>query len=234
MPNASSDGANGADLIAALAADLKPVRRLPPPNVRAVAWLAVVIAIAAALAHFSDLAGLARRLSAAPDMWLALIGSASTMILAAIAAFQLSLPDRSPAWAQLPLPAALLWIFASGAGCLRVWLVPAAHVASMGEAMDCLVFIVGFSVPLSALLIVMLRRAFSFAPGLTAAMAGLAAAAAAATLIVFVHPYDAGATDLLVHAFAVALVIVAARLVGPRFFTTGTRGGKILAQVNPS
>jgi hypothetical protein len=44
-----------------------------------------------------------------------------------------------------------------------------------------LLFIIGQSVPLSAALIVMLRRAYSLAPPLTAAMAGLASAAAAAT-----------------------------------------------------
>ena len=70
----------------------------------------------------------------------------------------------------------------------------------------------------------MLRRACPLQPGLTAAVAGLAAAAAAATLLNFFHPFDAAATDLAVHVFAVALVIVAnrafsGRLLGaPTFF----------------
>jgi hypothetical protein len=72
-----------------------------------------------------------------------------------------------------------------------------------------LIFIIGISIPLSALMIVMLRRAYSLQPALTAALAGLATAAAAATLLNFFHPFDAAATDLAVHACAVAVVIMA-------------------------
>jgi hypothetical protein len=55
-------------------------------------------------------------------------------------------------------------------------------------------------------------------PGLTAAIAGLAVAAASATLLNLFHPFDAAVVDLLVHAFAVALVIVVSRIVGARTF----------------
>jgi hypothetical protein len=209
MNTTSNNGSAHERLIRDLATDLAPVRRLRPPSVRALAWLAVVVATAIVLAMIADLSALGHRLIAAPDMWLAVTGSALTAILAAIAAFQLSLPDARRAWALLPLPAALLWIVASGVGCLRAWFVPGTHAADLSEARDCLIFIVGLSVPLSALLIIMLRRACPLQPGLTAGIAGLASAAAAATLLNFFHPFDAAATDLAVHIFAVALVIVA-------------------------
>ena len=217
-----SDASNNTHerLIGDLAAGLTPVKRLRPPLVRALGWLAVVAVVAVALAMIADLHALERRLIATPDMWLAVAGSTATAILAAIAAFQLSLPDARRAWALLPLPAALLWIAASGFGCLRAWLVPGTHVADMGEARDCLMFIIGLSVPLSALLIVMLRRACPLQPGLTAAIAGLAAAAAAATLLNFFHPFDAAATDLAVHAGAVALVIAVNRAFSERLLAT--------------
>lgn len=203
-------------LIGALAADLRPVRRLAPPLLRALLWLAIVAVIAAALAAFADLAAMWQRIAAMPDMWLAVLGSMATTITAALAAFELSLPDRSRAWALLPLPALALWVGASGLGCLRAYVLPGTHVAALSEARDCLLFIVTLSVPLSAVLIVMLRRAYSLAPALTAAMAGLAAAAAAATLLNFFHPFDAAATDLAVHALAVALVVAGAWLAGGR------------------
>ena len=95
----------------------------------------------------------------------------------------------------------------------------------MGEARDCLVFIVFLSVPLSALLLIMLRRAYPLYPGLTATIGGLAVAAAAATLLNFFHPYDAAATDLVVHAVAVALVIGANRALGGRIFAFPAFGG---------
>lgn len=216
MNTVSNNGSAHERLIGDLAADLAPVRRLRPPAVRALGWLAVVAVIAMALSMFANQPALEERMMGAPDMWLAVAGSTATAILAAFAAFQLSLPDAPRAWAALPLPAALLWIGASGAGCLRTWLVPETHVADLSETRDCLMFIVGLSLPLSALLIVMLRRACSLQPGLTAVMAGLAAAAAAATLLNFFHPFDAAATDLAVHAGAVALVIVANRALSGR------------------
>ena len=94
-------------LIHDLATGLVPVRRLRPPSVRALTWLAVVAAIAIMLAVIGDLSALGHRLSAAPDMWLSVTGSTLTAILAAIAAFQLSLPDAHRKWALLPLPATL-------------------------------------------------------------------------------------------------------------------------------
>jgi hypothetical protein len=53
-------------------------------------------------------------------------------------------------------------------------------------------------------------------PGLTALIAGLASAAAAATLLNFFHPFDATASDLGIHAAAVAFVVIANRLLGAR------------------
>lgn len=207
-------------LIQDLTADLQPVRRLRPPGLRALAWLAVVATLAVGLASISNLGAVRERLAAVPDMWLALAGSAVTPVLAALAAFQLSLPDRRPAWALLPLPTALLWLGASGLGCLRDWVLPGVHPASLGDAMDCLAFILGLSMPLSVLLVLMLRRAATLQPDLTAAMAGLAAAAAAATLLVLVHPFDASVTDLAVHASAVLAVVVVNRAWGGRLLRT--------------
>ena len=209
MSTSSNTESANERLIRDLSTDLVPVQRLRPPSVRALTWLAVVSAIAIMFAEIGDLSALGNRLSAAPDMWLSLTGSTLTAILAAIAVFQLSLPDARRAWALLPLPAALLWIVASGVGCLRTWFVPGTHAANLSEARDCLIFIVGLAVPLSALLIIMLRRAYPLQPELTALIAGLASAAAAASLLNFFHPFDAAATDLAVHVFAVAIVIAA-------------------------
>jgi hypothetical protein len=213
--NAPQAGSHEA-LIGSLTADLAPVRRLRAPGLRALGWLAVVAAAAAGLAAISDVGAMLHRLGEATDMWLAVAGSAFTAILGAFAVFQLSLPDRAPAWALLPIPAALLWIGASGIGCLRSWLLPGTHVASLVEARTCLVFIVGLSVPLSAVLILMLRRACPLQPNLTAVMAGLTVASASATLLNFFHPYDAAATDLAVHALAVGIVVAANRVLGSR------------------
>ena len=199
-----------------LSADLTPVRRLAPPAQRLLIWLAIVGLAALALAMVSDVRSMIHRLMAAPDLWLAAAGSLLTAVSAAAAAFQLSLPDRKAVWALLPIPPALLWIGASGIGCLRPWFVAGTSPMSIGDSDSCLVFILGFSLPLSLLLIVMLRRGFSLRPNLTAVVGGLACASAAATLLNFVHPYDATASDLAVHAVAVGIVMLANTLFGGR------------------
>ncbi len=190
-----------------LVADLRPVKRLRKPWVRASGWLAVVLAVAVVLATQTDLPGVTHRLAATTDMWLAVVGSGLTAVLAAIATFQLTLPDRRAAWALTPLPSLAIWVSASGLGCARSWLIPGTHDASLAETSHCLTFIIGVSVPLSVMLLVMLRRGYTMHPMLTGAMAGLAAAAAAATLLTFFHPFDASASDLAVHAIVVAFVV---------------------------
>jgi hypothetical protein len=203
-------------LIRALGADLTPIRRLASPALRALGWLVMVGAIGVAFATVADVHAMMRRFAAAPDIWLAGTGSMLTAVLAVLAAFQLSLPDRKAAWALLPLPAVVVWIGASGIGCLRQWLVPNTHPATLEEAESCLAFILCISIPLSILLVAMQRQGHSLRPNLAAVVGGLACAAAAASLLNFIHPYDAAATDLAVHAFAVGAVIVANRIIGGR------------------
>ena len=203
-------------LAEALAADLTPVRRLAPPGLRVLIWLAIIGVIAFVLAMVSDVGTLIQRLTVAPEMRLAVVGSILTAVLAAVAAFQLSLPDRKAAWTLLPLPAVLLWVGASGIGCLRSWTGAENYAVPNIESQNCLFFIVGISLPLSLLLFVMLRRGFSLRPNLTAITGGLACASTAAALLNIFHPYDVAATDLAVHALAVAIVISASTILGGR------------------
>ena len=210
-------------LAKALADDLTPVRRLVPSGLRVLVWLAVVGVVACALATVSDVGTLIRRLTVVPEMWLAVTGSILTAALASIAAFQLSLPDRKASWALLPLPAVLLWIGASGVGCLRSWTGVEAYVDPDVHSQSCMLFILGISLPLSLLLFVMLRRGFSLRPNLTAIVGGLACAATAAALLNLFHPYDVAATDISVHALAIAIVILANAIFGGRLLTRGKR-----------
>ncbi|MFZ3033804.1 MAG: NrsF family protein [Parvibaculum sp.] len=201
-------------LIGQLTDELVPVRRLRAPWLRASLWIGLLLAIAGYFSMTTDVAAMLHRLGAAADMWLSVIGSASTAILAAIAVFQLSLPDRSPRWALLPLPGALLWIGASGFGCLRVLIEPASGHISVADPDDCFIFIISMSIPLSIIMIWMLRRAYTLRPNLTAIVGGLAVASAAATLLNFVHPFNVTISDLAVHALAIAIVVSANRLLG--------------------
>ncbi|WP_108471152.1 NrsF family protein [Rhodanobacter thiooxydans] len=194
-------------LIDRLGTGLVPVRRLLPPWLRTAGWLLLVLALAVGLLLHYGADPMLRRWAATPDLAWAGIGAVITTISAAWAAFALGVPGRPAVWAWLPLPGALLWIGASGLGCLRTWIAPGTQLAGMHQTADCLLFIIGFSVPLSALLILLLRRACPLRPVLTAVLIGLASAAASASLLEICHAYDSAATDLLTHALAVVAVV---------------------------
>lgn len=201
-----------------LVARLEPVRKLGSPWRQALAWLAMVAAATAVLAAFADLPVVLHRLMIVPDMWLAELGAVSTAVLAASAAFQLSRPDRSPAWAALPLPGLALWVGASSVGSARLWPPPAVTHAVMMDAAVYVVWVLGFSVPLSAATLWLLRRGYTLYPTLTGAVAGLAVAATAAATMVLFHPAEASLIDLGVHGGAVLAVVLANRLLGDRLF----------------
>lgn len=217
-----SDSSTLDGLVDDLSRDLAPVRRLPPPAFRALAWFATVPALALLLMPFADLDAMRLRL-AVPDLGLAATGALATALSAALAAFQTSVPGRSALWALLPLPPALLWIGASGLGCLRTWIAPESNLADAEDMRGCLIFLVSVSLPLSVLLVWMLRRACPMRPNLTAALAGLAAAGAAAALLVPIHAHDATASDLIVHLMAVMGVIGLNGLAGGRLLDRGLR-----------
>lgn len=206
MPDPASHEQRVTDLVDELALSLTPVRRLPGPAMRTLAWCAAVLVLGAILLPIVDLGGLWARLGV-PDLRYAALCAFLTSASAAFAAFQSSVPGRNPAWALLPLPPLVLWIGFSGLGCLRGWIAPSANLAEPEEMRGCFAFLMSVSLPLSVLLVMMLRRACPLRPNLTAALGGLAAAAAAAALLVPFHPHDATATDLLAHLVAVLVVV---------------------------
>jgi hypothetical protein len=201
-------------LIAALSADVRPVRRLAAPWRRAALWLCGAVWLAGILALFTSFTALWDRLTAAPDMWLAMLGALLTAISAATAAFMTSVPGRSPWWAALPLPPLAIWVGASGLGCLRQEVIGWTTPEGMMHPMLCFYFIVLVSAPLSALLMWQIMRAFPLRPALTASLAGLASAGAAASLLTMIHPFDANALDLGMHFLAIVVVVGAARFIG--------------------
>ncbi len=201
-------------LIAQLAADAGPVKRLRPPSLRAAGWLvAAGVAGFALIWWIADMDEFHKR--AQETMFLIELGATlATGIAGILAAFELSLPDRRPAWTLVPLPFLAVWIAASGASCYEHLLNGEGWASA--ESLRCFIFILGVSIPLGLTLALLLRKASPLAPVRVAVIAGLGVAALAAFLLQFFHPFDVTFLDLAIHALAVIIVVYIFGMAGKR------------------
>jgi hypothetical protein len=195
-------------VIVTLASQLQPVRRLRSPLLRALFWLAVVGAVGGILIAREVGLGIFLQRMAVPRVALENFATALTAITAVIAAFELSVPGHSPRWTLLPLLPLLLWLGASGLGCLSNGMSLHGADGFSGESPHCFAFIAGVSVPLAVGLFWMLRRARPIAPLPVAALGTLGVAASAAFMLQFFHPFDVTVIDLALHLSAVGLVVL--------------------------
>jgi len=199
-------------LIDELCGTLQPVKRLRSPYLRAAFWLGVTAILAAILvARFADMPTFVRREGADTKLEVETVATLVTGILAVLAAFMVSLPDRPRAWLLLPVPSFALWLGSSSYGCWRHWIAGGRSGLEMGEGLHCFTWIVALGIPLGISLFLLLRRARPLAPAPVAAMAGLGAASIAAFLLQFFHPFDVTFVDLGMHFAAVLTVVILAR-----------------------
>jgi hypothetical protein len=209
-----------AHLIETLSAQATPVRRLRPPLVRTGVWLlaaALVLGLLALL--YGVRPDLAERLRQ-PSFALALAGALLTGVLAAVAAFHVSLPDGSRAWLLLPLPPLALWVSTIGYGCLADWVDIGPAGIEPGATLACFVTLVIASVPSSVVLLVMLRHAAQLRPTMVATMGGLASAGIAATALSLFHELDATVMILVWNLGAAALIVAFGGIFGRRLFSS--------------
>ena len=206
------------ELIDRLCANATPVRRLRSPLLRAALWLLlaglVLLVLAAVHGARPDLAQRLRD----PGFAVALAGSLLTGILAAIAAFYLSLPDRSRLWLLLPAPSLALWIATIGYGCLTNWVTLAPDGVRLGSTLECFATLVIASLPLSVALFLMLRHTARLDPTTVGIMAGLATAGIAATALSFFHEIDATVMVLVWNLGAAALIVALGGAFGRSIF----------------
>jgi hypothetical protein len=203
-------------LIDSLVASATPVRRLRPPLVRALSWLALAGAILALLAigHGlrSDLVEHLRQ----PTFVTSIAAAFATGVLAAIAAFMVSLPDRSQGWLLLPLPALVVWVGTIGYGCLADWVAIGPHGVHLGETLRCFATLVLTSVPLAIALAVMLRHTALLRPVAATLAGALAVAAMTSSALALLHDIDATAMILIWNLGSAGVIVALGALFGSR------------------
>lgn len=204
------------DLIEALAADARPVRRLRPPVWRAASWLLLAAMIFGVLALAHGLRpDLALRL-AQPSFVVGTLAALLTAVLAAVAAFMLNLPDRSRAWALLPVPTLLAWVGSIGYVCLTQWVSLGPQGIELGETARCFATVLTTSVPLSLAMFIMLRHGW-LRDGPAAALTGsLAVAGAVAAAMSIFHALDASVLILVWNLGTAALIVALGGWIGRR------------------
>ncbi|MGH8255822.1 MAG: NrsF family protein, partial [Steroidobacteraceae bacterium] len=195
------------DLIDALATDLTPVRRLRPPLVRTAGWLLLAALVLALLAAAQGIRpDLAQRLH--EPIFVTNIGATlATGILAAAAAFIVSLPGRSRWWLLLPAPTLIAWLATIGYQCLTRWVSLDASGITLGETARCFATLVLTGLPLSLALLIMLRYAAPLRPTAVTLIGGLAVAGITATALTLFHDMDA-TVMILIWNLGTALLII--------------------------
>jgi hypothetical protein len=207
------------DLIDALCANLAPVRRLRPPATRAFGWLLLAALLLVLLAVSQGIRpDLTQRLRD-PAFILGMAGTLLTGILAAVAAFMLSLPDRSRLCLLLPAPALVLWLSTIGYQCLTNWVSLEANGIRFGETAQCFATLVLTSLPLSLAMLMMLRYAAPLRPMAVTLTGSLAVAAITATALSLFHDLDATVMILMWNLGTAALFVGLGGAFGGKMFS---------------
>lgn len=202
------------ELIDTLVDCATPIRRLRSPIVRASLWLllSTLVLVLIALGHGvrPDLAERLRQ----PIFVVGMSGALATGILAALAAFKVSLPDSSRWWLLLPALPLAVWVSTIGYSCLTNWVSMGPDGIRLGEAVRCFATLLMASAPLSIAMLVMLRYAALLRPIEVCMAGGLAVAAITAFALSLFHDLDATVMILMWNLGVAALIAGAASLFG--------------------
>jgi hypothetical protein len=202
------------DLIEALVADAKPVRRLSSPTVRVCGWLAMSTAYAAVIVLVMGLRPDLQSRLADTRFVVELGATFMTSVLAAAAAFCAGCPGR-PLWERFaPLPALGLWFWSLGEGCWRSFVQGGAQGLQFHVDLACFPSILLVSVVPGVLILIMIRRGAPIAPVTTTALAALAAGALGATALRLFHAQDASLMVLVWQFGSVAMLAGLGALTG--------------------
>ncbi|GAB4069066.1 DUF1109 domain-containing protein [Ancylobacter sonchi] len=184
------------DLIRSLATNAPAVKRLRPPLVRALGWLLLAAVIMGLMTVSHGVRPQFAERMQDTVFAINMIASLLTGVLATIATFFASLPDRSRGWLLLPVPPLVVWLSTIGYQCFAGWVPVPPGAITVEAASGCLATLILTSLPLSLLMLAMLRYAAALRPTSIILMGSLAVSAITSTALSMFHPLDATAMIL--------------------------------------
>lgn len=202
------------DLIKHLAADVPAVRRLRPPWMRAILWLAIALPYVAIVVWGKLLMVDVAQTLADPRFMIEQAATFATALTAAIAAFRSIVPGFDRRVLLLPLAPLALWLGSVGQGCLQDWLQFGADGLAIRPDWECLPSASIIGIVPAAAMVVMLRRGAPLFPRLTMVLGALAVAAIGNFGMQLFHFRDASIMVLFWHLGSVAVLSALAGWLG--------------------
>lgn len=191
------------NLIRGLAANVAPVRVLPPPLSRAAVWLGLSLPYLALVALLmKPSSGLGAKFSE-PSFLIEQLAALATGITAAVAAFASTTPGYSRATVLAPVAPLAIWMGNLGQACIRDLSTFGAHGWSMAAHWACLPLTILVGVVPAVAMAVMLRRGAPLTPRLSTWLGGLAVAGLGNAGARWIHAFDASLIVLAWHMGAV-------------------------------
>jgi hypothetical protein len=208
---------NTNELIARLAEGAMPVRRLPPPSVRTLLWLAVSLPfVAAIVVLMPEKVNLAQAI-VDEQFLVEEFAILATALAAAVAAFCSVIPGYDRRIVMLPLVPLAVWLASLGQGCVQDWIRSGASGLQLRPDWECLLPAVLIGIVPATAMVVMLRRGAPLLPGVTLALGALAVAALTNFGLRLFHFGDASIMVLFWHFGGVGVLSVVAASLG-RYF----------------
>ena len=195
-----------AELIKRLAADPSTVRRLQPPWLRAMLWLAIALPYVAAVVRGKLMMVNPSQTLADPRFMIEQAATFATALTAAFAAFGSVVPGFDRRLVLLPLGPLALWIASVGHGCVQDWLQFGADGLAIRPDWDCLPSATIIGIIPAIAMVAMLRKGAPLQPRLTLMLGALAVAAIGNFGMQFFHFRDASIMMLFWHLGNVAVL----------------------------
>lgn len=202
------------ELIKRLAADTSAVRRLRPPWVRAVFWLAIALPYVAAVVRGKLMMVDPSQTLSDPRFVIEQTATLVTALTAAVAAFCSIVPGFDRRMLLLPLAPLALWIASVGHGCVQDWLQFGADGLAIRPDWECLPSATIIGIVPAVAMVLMLRKGAPLYPRLTLALGALAVAAIGNFGMQIFHFRDASIMMLVWHLGNVAVLSVLAGWLG--------------------